>query len=143
MLFLDRVASMVIQTIIKTGQFDSESEFTRLEENLETNNLELSYVCLGNVGQFLVARQSVDEQTMRDAIAKGILRKELNKYWENWRGEGEVSIAVRLDADVDLPKLYTYLPMGDQASAPFQGYLHGSFFSDLRSQEFRCANSIE
>ena len=127
LLFLNRVASLIVRTIDKSDQSESELEFTRLEENLEANEQKLSHVSLDHVGQFLVARQSIAEETMKNAIEIGISNGDLNKYWKKWTGDGEVAVAVRLDSDIESPKLYTFLPMGKQATAPFSGYLHGSF----------------
>lgn len=127
LLFLNRVASLIVRTIDRSGQSETELEFTRLEENFEANEQKLSRVYLDHVGQFLVARQSIAEATMKSAIQMGISNGELNEYWEKWTGDGEVAVAVRLDSDVESPRLYTFLPMGKQATAPFSGYLHGSF----------------
>ena len=127
LLFLNRVASLIVQIIDRSGQSESEQEFTRLEESFEANQQNLSRVSLDRVGQFLVARQSIAEETMKSAIDIGISSGDLNKYWKKWTGDGEVAIAVRLDSGIESPKLYTFLPMGKQAIAPFSGYLHGSF----------------
>ncbi len=128
LLFLNRVESLTVRTVDKTGQDETRFELTRKEEDLEANGIELYRVSLGGVGQFLVARQSVSESAMQDAIQKG--KGDLNEYWNRWTGEGEVSIAVRLDSFVESPRLYTFLPMGEQAATPFQGFLHGSFSPD-------------
>lgn len=61
---------------------------------------------------------------MVEAIAAGIAAKQLHSHWADWKGEGDVAVAVRLDAaSVSGSRLYTYLPMGDQAEAPFAGFL--------------------
>lgn len=127
LLFLNRVSSLHIQVIDGNGESATECTFNRLEERLPNADVDISRVDLRNAGRFLVARCSVPEETMKDAIAKGISRRELNEYWKRWSGEGEVALAVRLDRLSESPRLYTFLPMGDQAVAPFPGYLHGSF----------------
>ncbi len=127
LLFLNRVASLIVRVIDGTGQSETEFTFTRSEEQFPTTEMELSRVCLKDAGQFLVARQSVPEATMNYAIRMGISSGELNEYWERWSGDGEVAVALRLDSNVVSPRLYTFLPMGEQAVAPFPGYLHGSF----------------
>ena len=60
----------------------------------------------------------------------GIKSKQLHPNWGAWRGEGESAVAVRVDGGHVEPRLVaiTFLPMGKDADAPFQGYLQGSFF---------------
>ena len=128
LLFLDRVSSIKIQIIDNSGHIDSEFMFARSHEALPAREMELSRIDLGNAGVFLVARRSVPEEKMKDAISIGISRRELADHWAEWQGEGEVAVAARLDAVATSPRLYTFLPMGQQAAAPFPGYLHGSFF---------------
>ena len=127
LLYLDRVSSLRVRTIDPTGQTEADYAFTRSEETLSATDIALSRVDLGGGGLFLVCRQAVPETNMKDAIATGIRRKELHEHWTKWAGDGEVGVAVRLDAEVPSSRLYTFLPMGEQAKAPFRGYLHGSF----------------
>lgn len=127
LLFLNRVASLTVQIIDKSGRVETEFDFTRTESIIESKIIELSRICLGKAGQFLVARRPVSESAMKKAINKGISSGELNEYWSKWSGDGEVSVAVRLDSSIESPRLYTFLPMGENAVAPFSGYLHGSF----------------
>lgn len=127
LLFLDRVSSLFVQVIGGSGKAQMESCLTRTKEDCRGLPLDLSRVHLGTVGEFLVARKSIPETTMKAAIAAGVSHRELNDYWETWSGDGEVAVAVRLDSVVEVPRLYTFLPLGEQAAAPFQGYLNGTF----------------
>ena len=127
LLFLDRVSTLRVLTIDRTGRMVADYAFTRSEETLSATDIALSRVELGGSGLFLVCRQAVPEADIKKAIATGIYRKELHEHWAKWAGDGEVAVAVRLDAVVPSSRLYTFLPMGEQAEAPFQGYLHGSF----------------
>ena len=128
LLFLNRISSVIVRTIDSSGQVESEFAFGRSHQLLPAPDMELYRVDLGEAGIFLVARQGVPESTIKEAISSGISRRELNEHWEGWRGEGEVAVAARLDSTVASPRLYTSLPMGEQASAPFSGHLHGTFF---------------
>ena len=65
---------------------------------------------------------------MRRAVDDGVKAKQLHSSWKDWSGVGEVGLAVPLDHEISSPRLYTFLPMGEGATAPFQGHLHGSFF---------------
>ena len=127
LLFLNRVSLLSVQTINESGQIETKMEFGRSETPCLTTDIELSRVDLGDAGSFLVGRRAIAEATMKDVISIGIQRRELNKHWTKWKGSGEVAVAVRLDSIVLSPRLYTFLPMGEQATAPFSGYLHGSF----------------
>ena len=127
LLFLDRVSSLFIQVIGGSGKAEMEFRLTRTREDCRGLALDLSRVHLGTAGQFLVARKSIPETTMKAAIAAGVSHRELNDYWRTWSGDGEVGVAVRLDSVVEVPRLYTFLPLGEQAAAPFQGYLNGTF----------------
>jgi hypothetical protein len=128
LLFLDRISSLIVRIVAETGKIETELAFTRSEETYEAAGMELARVNLGGAGLFLVARRDVAEAKMKEAIVKGIARKDLSEHWQRWTGDGNVAIAVRLDTVVRSPRLYTFLPMGEQAAAPFPGYLHGSFF---------------
>lgn len=128
LLFLERASSLAVRIVAEAGQVETELTFTRSEDVHNVAGMQLARVDLGGAGTFFMARRRVAESKMKDAIEKGIARKELNEHWERWAGDGEVAVAVRLDAVVQTPRLYTFLPMGEQANAPFAGHLHGSFF---------------
>ena len=128
LLFLERASSLAVRIVTEAGQVETDLAFTRSEDVDNVAGLQLARVDLGGAGTFFMARRLVAESKMKDAIEKGIARKELNQHWERWAGDGEVAVAVRLDAVVQTPRLYTFLPMGEQANAPFAGHLHGSFF---------------
>ena len=143
LLFLDRVSTLRVRTIDRIGQIESEYAFTRSEEALSATDIALSRVDLGGGGLFLVCRQAVPEADITEAIETGIHRKELHEHWKNWRGDGEVAVAVRLDAVVPSSRLYTFLPMGEQAEAPFRGYLHGSFSTSANRKSPERSSSTE
>jgi len=78
--------------------------------------------------RWLVLREAVAEAKMLEAIRHGIATTQLHGSWNSWSGAGEVALALRLDADINAPRIYTYLPMGEGATAPLPAHLHGSFF---------------
>ena len=100
----------------------------RSETRLHGSPLAMSVVSLADQGTFLLTRGTVAERAMKRAIAVGVAAKQLHGSWEQWSGDGEVALAVRMDNGPVVPRLYTFLPMSDGASAPFHGCLHGSFF---------------
>jgi hypothetical protein len=127
LLFLNRLKCLRATVIESNGTASLEVSLARTEHKINTGPL-LSVVDLENVGQYLVAKAAVHEIAMKDVIAKGVASKQLHPHWEHWEGEGEIAIAARIDEGEVNPLIYTYLPLGSQAVAPFYGYLHGSFF---------------
>ena len=101
---------------------------TRNETRIHGSSLNVSTVDLAQHGAFLLTRGAVPEPAMKAAIETGVAAKQLHGSWEEWSGDGEVALAVRVDNGPVAPRLYTFLPMSEGAAAPFYGYLHGSFF---------------
>jgi Domain of unknown function (DUF3883) len=128
LLFLTRLERLTIRTVAADGDANTDFCLTRSERPIAAANVALAIVDLGEGGRFLVARRQVPEESMKAAIKEGTDRKQLHKHWLKWEGSGEVALAVRLGDEIATPRLYTFLPMGEQAAAPFSGYLHGSFF---------------
>lgn len=142
LLFLDRVESLEFRIVSLDGEIEESFSFGRFEKKKAFEHLELSRVDLADAGSFFMARRVVSEIEMRKAIDEAIARKELSEHWSKWSGDGEVALAVRLDAPVKAPRLYTYLPMGDQAAAPLFGYLHGSFFPSSNRKYLNARNQL-
>lgn len=128
LLFLERISHLGFKVIGSDPDKLKDFSLVRNEQPLSGSKKWLSHVDLGFAGSYLLARTAVPETAMKEAIAHAIEQKQLNENWNTWKGAGEVALAVRLDAPVRTPRLYTFLPMGEQATAPLPGYLHGSFF---------------
>ncbi|AXX98609.1 sacsin N-terminal ATP-binding-like domain-containing protein [Profundibacter amoris] len=127
-LFLERISHLGFRMIGSDPDKLIGFSLDRNEQPLSGSEKCLSHVDLGFAGSYLLARTAVPETAMKEAIAHAIEQKQLNENWNTWKGAGEVALAVRLDASVRTPRLYTFLPMGEQATAPLPGHLHGSFF---------------
>ncbi|WP_455270922.1 sacsin N-terminal ATP-binding-like domain-containing protein [Rhizobium herbae] len=129
LLFLARLARLDVRvTGVEGGQFKP-ILLTRGEEGLSGAPEGLVVADLGLAGRHLITRCAVGEAAMIEAITAGIEQTQLHSHFAEWRGDGEVALAVRLDKTSDGPsRLYTFLPMGEQANSPFNGYLHASFF---------------
>lgn len=128
LLFLSRLARLTVKVLGTDGKVEDEIILDRSEVPVEIDGQLLAVADLGVAGTYLIARRSVPEFKMLGAIQDGIDTKQLHKHWEKWEGDGEVALAVRLDAMIPHTRLYTYLPMGMQAASPFNGFLHGTFF---------------
>lgn len=129
LLFLRRLKQLSIR-VTRERQPDHAAEalLTRDEKPLTRGQASISIVDLAESGRYLVSRTRVAETEMRAAVDQGLESKHLPDSWRGWTGDGEAALAVRIDNRPVHPRLYTFLPMGRDAVAPFPGYLHGSFF---------------
>lgn len=128
LLFLPRLAKLSVTVMPEQREtIDDSFSLFRSEKEL-TGHKDSTIVDLRAVGRFLIVRKPIPEAKMKEAIADGIAKKQLHSHWNNWEGSGEVALAVRLDGGAVVPRLYTFLPMGEQATAPIRGYMHGTFF---------------
>ncbi len=127
LLFLDRIATLKASISGLDGTTTPLASLTRDETKVRTTQLSVC-ICDLEASRWLILRDQVDAQAMQAAITAGVEAKQLHGSWAGWHGQGEVALAVRLDADVISPRLYTHLPMGEGAVAPFSGHLHGTFF---------------
>lgn len=128
LLFLERLSRL---TAIVEGAGAPDSDpvvLERSETPLRRSRLSLSLVDLRRDGRYFVTKGRVAEGAMKTAINAGVAAKQLHSSWSEWSGDGEVALAVRIDDGPVAPRLYTFLPLGNSATAPFNGYLHGSFF---------------
>lgn len=127
LLFLYRLEKLNAK--IQTGAGEVSSAFTleRHEEAIASAPVSASIVTLSGA-QWLLIRDQAPEALMQRAVDDGVKAKQLHSSWKDWSGVGEVGLAVPLDHEISSPRLYTFLPMGEGATAPFQGHLHGSFF---------------
>ena len=124
LLFLSRLERLTVRLVDENGVESRALSLERHERRLG----ELSVADLGAAGRYVIARSRIADATMTACVQDGVEKKQLHKHWLKWEGDGEVALAVRLDGAVATPRLYTFLPMGQEAVAPFSGYLHGSFF---------------
>jgi hypothetical protein len=128
LLFLSRLAQLTVRAIEVDGSGQESLVLSRSEAALEAAGARVSIVELGPLGRHLIALRAIDEASMLVAIRKGVEQKQLHSHWLEWTGEGEVALAVRLDGVIADPRLFTFLPLGEQALSPFRGHLHASFF---------------
>ncbi|RUZ99982.1 sensor histidine kinase, partial [Mesorhizobium sp. M7A.F.Ca.US.001.02.1.1] len=128
LLFLRRLARLTVRIIERDGSEADPLTLRRSERPIQGAPPGLSMVDLGSSGPHVIAWEAIAEPTMIEAITAGIDQGQLHSHWSAWKGEGEVAIAVRLDEVPVSSRLFTFLPMGEQAHAPFRGYLHASFF---------------
>lgn len=127
LLFLDRLEKLDAKVQTCAGDVSSTFTLERHEEAIASAPVNASIVTLSGA-QWILIRDQAPEALMQHAISDGVKSKQLHSSWKDWSGIGEVGLAVPLDHEILSPRLYTFLPMGEGADAPFQGHLHGSFF---------------
>ena len=127
LLFLDRLEKLDAKVRNRAGETSSAFTLKRHEEPIASAPVAASIVTLSGA-HWLLVRDHAPEELMQLAVDDGVKAKQLHSSWKGWSGVGEVGLAVPLDHEISSPRLYTFLPMGEGASAPFQGHLHGSFF---------------
>ncbi|WP_433919792.1 DUF3883 domain-containing protein [Streptomyces canus] len=140
MLFLDRLASLTLERRATGGEAAERWELTRSEERFATagtkgGQLPVSFatVDLGPSGRFLVARGSVEKERLNSAVEEAVGLGLLDETWQRWTSSAAVEIAVPLPA-VRRPRrgqIYTFLPMGEDLTAPFPGHVNAPFFTKI------------
>ncbi|MFE9619618.1 sacsin N-terminal ATP-binding-like domain-containing protein [Streptomyces sp. NPDC006384] len=134
LLFLDRITALTVETLDGAGRTERHV-LTRSERPPAWSTTAgvggIAEVDLGEAGRYLLARGSVSADALHDAIERSIAGDELHRKWRNWQGDTWVGIALPLDRDLDAGLMYTFLPMGPEAPAPFPGHAHAPFFTKM------------
>lgn len=130
LLFLQRLN---ILEVIVQGEPERSCCLTRFSQPLQNGsnakcNDKFTCVDLGHGEKYFVAWRPIPEEQVKRAIDKSIQQHQLHPSWTDWKGDGELAVAARLDDGAVSPRLYTFLPMGEHAECPFYGYLHGAFY---------------
>lgn len=135
-LFLRRISEIVVEELA-TGS-TTRHEHRRIEKKLAELGpaTVVNEVDLGDGGCFLVAEKLVDGDAFRAAIDASVAAERISEGWTDWQGEVRVGVAAPLDEDLASGRLYTFLPMGDQALAPFPGHVNAPFFANLARISF-------
>jgi len=127
LLFLERIKKLDARVQSRAGETFSRITIERHEEAITSAPIAASIVTLSGA-HWLLVRDHAPEVLIQRAVEDGVKAKQLHSSWKDWSGIGEVGLAVPLNHEISSPRLYTFLPMGEGATAPFQGHLHGSFF---------------
>ena len=132
LLFLDRIESL---TLIRRQDGEiHEDVLTRSEEKLSGITTSpgdgcLALVQLGDLGKWVVASASVVPDRLQEAVQAALDEHLLTEKWSDW-ADADVSVAVPFDSAVN-GRIFTFLPMGEEARSPFPGHLNAPFFTKL------------
>ena len=94
------------------------------------DNLRLLKVACGT-HSFVVAQQTITFNEVVDVIRRDVAAERLPESWLLWEGDAVVSLAVASEGPPLDGRLYNFLPMGPEASAPLNGYLDAPFCSSI------------
>ena len=96
---------------------------------IPSDDLRIGLVDLGELGEFVVASMQVASDRLRLAVSSAIDAHLLSDDWTGWE-DAVVSVAVPADFDT-VGRIFTFLPMGEEAQSPFSGHLNAPFFTKL------------
>ena len=139
-LFLDRLARVTLD--IRSAGSRQRKHFDRRVRSLYGfRGLKVQEITLRERRiRLIVVRARVDEELARAAIAPGVRDGSMSPDWTAWEKKAEVCVAVPVGEPLSDGRLYTFLPMGAQASCPVPAYVHAPFFAELNRRSFNEAN---
>lgn len=131
-LFLRRVSTIGLavvdgdKTVTEAGLLRSTNS-PRWSRALRRRGVHATELRLADRSRYLLATLEIPERTFLDAVQRSCDAGELNESWREWRGNAAVDVAVPLDHALDQGLLYTFLPMGPQATAPLPAFVNAPF----------------
>jgi len=82
--------------------------------------------------RYFVASEAVCQSRLKAAISESIDQGYLDERFAHWTEVAEVSVAIPMGGDTPTDcRLYTFLPMGQEARCPFGGHLNAPFAPNL------------
>ncbi len=136
LLFLRRVARLVVEEC-KAGEVTSQLHERHEHPMAEVDQKStLTEVVFGNESRYLVAERIVDGEAFRTAIRRSVESDRISEGWSDWRDEARVGIGISLDRPLSSGRLYTFLPMGEHATAPLPAHVNAPFFAKLARIDF-------
>ncbi|MGW2528312.1 sacsin N-terminal ATP-binding-like domain-containing protein [Streptomyces sp. NPDC001595] len=130
LLFLRRIGSLTIEerqdgevarrTLVRTERVDAVLDW-----------LTVSTVTVGDGDAFVLLDRQVAADEFGDAIERSVLGDHISEGWRDWQGDARVTLAIPLGDGPAEGRLYTHLPMGEQAVAPLPAHVNAPFFAKL------------
>ncbi|ARF57976.1 sacsin N-terminal ATP-binding-like domain-containing protein [Streptomyces gilvosporeus] len=129
-LFLERLGAVAL--VDESGGTEARREYSRKATDLLVlDDLRVQEVRLSRGPRLLMVTSRIDEASVGRAIAESRTERSMGATWEEWHGDAAVNVAVSMDETITATRMYTFLPMGAGAKAPFAGYLNAPFFAGL------------
>ena len=119
-LFLSRVKRTSVGYVVD-GDEGGTTLSRRVTRREARGGIRMEEVRLQDGEVFRVLQRRVPESMMQAAISESIDAGRLARAWASWRGDAIVSVALPVGAPLAQGRLYTFLPMGKDATAPLAG----------------------
>ncbi len=136
-LFLHRVARINFEIQPDEPKWLERKRIKRWKQD----DLQIERLKIGE-NEFLVVGRDANTSDFRDALNQSLAKKQVPAAWKDWRGAARVSVAVRLKHSVERSLLYCFLPLGEEARAPFTGYVNANFYTKLDRRNVDCTISL-
>ena len=135
LLFLRRIAELKIDEL-RDGASSIQTCRRKEAGVAELGDITIATVELGDTGTYLVADKPVPAAVFTKAIEQSIAGDHISEGWKDWSSEAHVAVALRLDSALESGRLYTHLPMGEDAVAPLPAHVNAPFFAKLARVNF-------
>ncbi|MFJ6443621.1 sacsin N-terminal ATP-binding-like domain-containing protein [Streptomyces sp. NPDC091649] len=130
LLFLRRIASLVVEER-QDGVVERRTLARAERVNAELDRLTVSTVTLKDAGTFVLLDRKVAAEAFGDAVERSVLGDHISEGWRDWQGDARVTLALPVEEGLAEGRLYTHLPMGEQAVAPLPAHVNAPFFAKL------------
>ena len=131
-LFLDRLRTIRIELITDDDQIENHELTRSVSAGEDHGEFSTERVLLNGSDEYLLLKRAVPVEVIKGAIATSLADGRIGESYEDWDGDGEVTIAVRSDGQRFTGRYYTFLPMN--ISAPLAGHVNGPFFAHLNRE---------
>jgi hypothetical protein len=133
-IFLTRITGVTLVRRSASGSSTQVLERHSSQVALPAEAPDAELVTVGDGREFLVFSRDIASPRLRAALEEAVRAERLKEKWLEWDAPAHVSVAVPHGWSEDECRLYTYLPMGEDAHSPFHGHLHAPFFTDFSRQ---------
>ncbi|MFB7715193.1 sacsin N-terminal ATP-binding-like domain-containing protein [Streptomyces sp. NPDC056105] len=149
MLFLERLERLVLER--RAGDVEERTELTRREGRLSAvpdvlaaggaPAVSLAQVDLGPVGRFVLARGTVPAERLRATVAEAVDDEGLDDSWSEWSTPAVIEIALPV-VPASPGRVYTFLPLGEDVTAPLAGHLNAPFYTKTDRTGYDSEHSL-
>ncbi|HWU09214.1 MAG TPA: ATP-binding protein, partial [Streptomyces sp.] len=136
-LFLDRLERVQLEWRA-AGKTQRRTYDRQVEVLHQARGLKVQQVTLRRRMRLIVVCGKVDPDRAREALTASIEKNGMRHDWMAWEKKAEVRIAVPVADPLPKGRLYTFLPMGEQITAPLRGFVHAPFFAEMNRRSFNA-----
>lgn len=141
-LFLDRLASLIIERVPRDGAVqkrDTSRKPTPCELKDPSGAITLTEVHIDR-RRYLHAQMTAPPARFFKAIEEAIAKRHPVEKWREWKGAAIVSIALPLTSDARPGVYYAFLPT--TKASPFNGFVDAPFFPNPDRQDIALDNPL-